>query len=805
MLQSLQRLLITGSHCLQRRHWLVKTGLLVLLAGLVVRGIPYLIPIQVTDLVQVDQAVEFRDRNSLPLGTLLSRDQEHTAVVPLSQVSPHFRQAILAAEDRRFYHHGPVDLRALARASLQAIRTHRIVSGASTITMQLARMVEPVPRTFVGKAQQIWYSWRLAAGMTKNEILTAYVNRLPMGGNIYGVEAAAQAYFGVAAADLTVAQASLLAALPNAPSALNPYTNWDALKQRQQYVLNQMVAEGTLIQTQAKRIYEQPVTLQPVDQSLLAAPHFLFWLADQLPPDHPAQVQTSLDLPLQRFVTAQVQQAVQGLASKNVRHAAALVINNATGEVLAYVGSPSYFSIQQTGQNDGVQALRQPGSTLKPFLYQLALEQDVIQPNTILADVPTHYAIPGAQLYSPTDFSETFQGPVRVRAALGNSLNIPAVRVLEKVGVDNFLDRLHQLGFSHLNQSPEHYGLGLALGSGEVTLWELAQAYLTLAHQGNPSISLSPFKVRLENNALPVSHSQSSVSPLPRGTDRGFSTSSAIDRDPSAYGTSPSKGEKDLLSASPSPTWSLITNILADPHARATAFGVDSVLNLPFPAAVKTGTSSDFRDTWTVGFTSDYTVATWVGNFDGTPMQDVSGVMGAAPLWHRIMVHLHEPQEPKQFTPPADMVKRPICALTGQKPTSYCEAIVQEYFALEDLAAYEQSVTEPVQANGTANSTELIIVSPKAGSQFLLYPDAQGQRLEFKVVDNRSQDSSPLEWQLNGQTLKPSSKSSLFWPMQPGHWRLDVRSGNQQVQVQFDVTLVDEQPIRSGFSLRESQ
>lgn len=791
----------------------MKTSVVLLLTGLVVRGVPYLMPMHATDLAQVDQAVEFRDRNSLPLGTLLSRDQEHTAVVPLSQVSSHFQHAILAAEDRRFYHHGPVDLQALARASLQAIRTRRIVSGASTVTMQLARMVKPVPRTFLGKAQQIWYAWRLAAGMTKDEILAAYVNRLPMGGNIYGVEAAARVYFGLPAADLTVAQASLLAALPNAPTALNPYTNWDSLKQRQQYVLNQMVADGTLTQAQVKRIYVQPVTVQSIDQGLLVAPHFLFWLAAQLPTDHPAQVHTSLDLSLQRFVTAQAQQAVQGLALKNVRHAAALVIENATGDVLAYVGSPKYFSSQQTGQNDGVQALRQPGSTLKPFLYQLALEQDIIQPNTILADVPTHYGIPGAQLYSPTDFSETFQGPVRVRAALGNSLNIPAVRILEKVGVDNFLKRLRQLGFSHLDRSPNHYGLGLALGSGEVSLWELAQAYLTLAHQGDPSITLSPFKVRRDNNALPVSHSQSSVSPFVRGTDRGVSTFGATDRDPSASGTSPKPsgqasptlGEEKLLP--PSPTWSLITDILSDPHARATAFGVDSVLNLPFPAAVKTGTSSDFRDTWTVGFTTDYTVATWVGNFDGTPMQDVSGVMGAAPLWHRIMVHFHETHEPERFPSPDGMVKRPICTLTGQKPTSDsdCEAIVQEYFALEDLVAYEQNTTESNQTNVAENSAELTIVSPKTGSQFLLYPNAQDQRLEFKVVDNTSQESSTIEWQLNGQTLESSGKPSLFWSMQPGQWHLDVRSGNQRAQVQFDVLLADEQPVRSGFSLRKSQ
>ncbi|MBE7384768.1 MAG: penicillin-binding protein 1C [Leptolyngbya sp. SIO1E4] len=769
------------------RRWRQQTGfirivIILVAVGLSLRSAVYLVPIQGENLAQVDQAVEFRDRNFRPLGTLLSRDQEHTAVVPLAQVSPHFRHAILAAEDQRFYQHGAVDLRAVVRASWQAIQARRIVSGASTITMQLARMVDPVPRTAWGKAQQVWQAWRIAAGMSKDEILAAYVNRLPMGGNIYGVEAAARVYFGISAADLTVAQASLLAALPNAPTALNPYTHWDDLKQRQRYVLDRMVVDGYLTPPQADRAHAQNVTLQPPDQSLPTAPHFLFWLVDTLPPDHPAQVQTSLDADLQRFVEAQVRQAVQGLVQHQVRHAAALVIHNATGDVLAYVGSPSYFLPNQAGRNDGVQALRQPGSTLKPFLYQLALEQGVIQPNTILADVPTHYPIPGAQLYSPTDFSDTFQGPVRVRAALGNSLNIPAVRILEQVGVSDFLDRLHQLGFKHLDQSPDYYGLGLALGSGEVTLWELAQAYLTLAHQGDSTISLSPLKLNTLPDIEPPSTNHPPTSPLPSSSTLPLSTS---------------------------PTWPLITHMLSDAHARATAFGVDSVLNLPFPAAVKTGTSSDFRDTWTVGFTTDYTVATWVGNFDGAPMREVSGVTGAAPLWHRIMVHLHEQDEPGQLPPPAGMVKRPICALTGQKPTPDCAAVVQEYFFPEDLMAYESGKSEAtvtssqLQTDSTANATGLHIVSPKTGSRFLLYPSSEqenDQRLKFAIAP--SAPTSPIEWRLNGEPLDASGEPSLLWPMRPGRWTLAVQSGHQQDQVQFEVELAADHPARRGFSVR---
>jgi penicillin-binding protein 1C len=745
------------------RRSLLRLGLVLMLLMIGVRSAAYLVPLHAEDLAQINQAVEFRDRHQRPLGTLLSRDQEHTAVVPLEQVSPHFKQAILAAEDQRFYQHGAVDLSAIARAMLQALQARRIVSGASTITMQLARMVEPAPRTWAGKAQQVWQAWRLAAGMSKDDILAAYVNRLPMGGNVYGVEAASRVYFGVPAADLTLAQASLLAALPNAPTALNPYTHWDDLKQRQRYVLDRMVNDGVVSPEAGDRAFAQPVTVLLPDQTLLAAPHFLFWLAEQLPPAAPAQVQTTLDLTLQRFVEAQVQQAIAGLAPHQVQHAAALVVENATGEVLAYVGSPNYFVPEQRGRNDGVQALRQPGSTLKPFLYELALERGLIQPHTILQDVPTHYALPGGQLYSPTDYSETFQGPVRVRAALANSLNIPAVQVLEEVTVPAFLNRLHDLGFTHLDQSPEHYGLGLALGSGEVTLWELTRAYLILANAGNFDISLTPLKS--SHRSTPLTASPATQPP------------------PSLY-------------------WSLIADMLADPHARATAFGVESVLSLPFPAAVKTGTSSDYRDTWTVGFTSDYTVATWVGNFDGSPMRQVSGVTGAAPLWHRIMVHLHEHQEPEPFAPPADLVKRPICAITGQKPTADCAAIVQEYFTPADLIAYKNSAALTVAAVDPPPEAALRIVSPSPGSRFLLYPSVshQEQQLEFAIA---GQPSAPLEWRLNGQSLDNAGQTSLFWPLQPGQWTLEVQSGEHRDRVQFEVEAAESRPTRRGFSVVE--
>ncbi|MGJ3253507.1 MAG: penicillin-binding protein 1C [Elainellaceae cyanobacterium] len=791
------------SKFLKRRHafWarrsprsrsVLKFVLVLVLVGVVVRSLPHLAPIRAVEIAQDDHAIEFSDRNGLPLGTLLTRDQNHTAVVALDQVSPQFIQAILAAEDQRFYHHGALDGRAIIRASLEAIQAREIVSGASTITMQLARMLEPNPRTAWNKAQEIWLSWRLAAGMSRDEILAAYINRLPMGGNVYGVEAASQVYFGTSAAHLTLAQASLLAALPNDPTDLNPYSHWLALTDRQRYILGRMVEDGYISQLQAERALQEAIALQPHSQGIIAAPHFLFWLADQRPRDPAPHIRTTLDRPLQQFVEAQVQQVVRSLAPHRARHAAALVLDNPSGEVLAYVGSPDYFADNESGRNDGVQALRQPGSTLKPFLYQLALEQRIIQPNTILADVPTYYPIPGARLYQPTDYSETFQGPVRVRVAIANSLNVPAVRVLEKVGVPTFLDRLHQLGFGHLDQPADYYGLGLSLGSGEVTLWELAHAYLTMARQGSPI----PLQCQLSGAAC--------------------------------------EGERTNAQPSlPSPTsWALITDMLGDRHARAQSFGVDSVLTLPFPAAVKTGTSSDFRDTWTVGFTPDYTVATWVGNFDGSPMQQVSGVMGAAPLWNRIMLHLHEQQPPRQFIKPEGLVRRPICAQSGLKPTPACPAVVEEYLYPEDLVAYNQSNPQldsamevssssaytdhlhlPEDYNewlaaqpSTGSSDHLRIVAPQEGDYFLIADPSQGewgdssQRLEFKLA---TVPTHPVEWWLNGEKLAVQSSRSLFWSPRPGQWTLEVKQGQRGDRIHFEVHLAEPSSPKRGFSVTQ--
>ena len=748
-----------------------------------IRAIPYLAPIHLKDLSQDDRSVTFRDRNGLLLGTLLTQTSDRTATVELEDISPYFIDAILAAEDANFYHHGPLDIPALARATYQWMRQGHIVSGGSTVTMQLARMLHPAPRTVPNKIREIWRSWRIAAGSSKDEILTTYINRLPMGGNIYGIEAAARIYFGISASDLTLSQASLLAAIPNNPNHLNPHNNFAALQRRQTYVIERMVAEQLIERSQADRAYGETLSLQNPQQGIVAAPHFLFWAASKLPPDSGVDILTSLDRPLQTFVEAQVQQVVRALRDRNVHQAAAIVVDNSSGDILAYVGSPNYFSGQDAAQFDGVQALRQPGSTLKPFLYELALASDSLQPNSVLPDIPTYYPLANARIYKPVDFDRTFQGPVRVRLALANSLNIPAVKVLEDVGIATFLRHLKSLGFQHLDRSPDDYGLGLALGAGEVSLWELVRAYATLSQLGEPVVL------------------RSLASIPPSSTISATSTATIGDRD----------------------VWALVADMLNDRHARAIAFGVDSVLNLPFPAAVKTGTSSGFRDTWTVGFTTDYTVATWVGNFDGSSMQDVSGVDGAAPLWQRILLHLHETEEPDPLPAPRRMVQKPICALSGLKPTEACPSVTQEYFAIDDLETYEthpdtfyQTVGDKVELNlppeydewiaihgdELLSSNTLKILSPRDGDRFVIYPEsslapAGSQQIEFR----RSEFVGEVSWILNNRPIDVPSGRSVFWTLRPGVWTLEINHADLQDRVTFVVESKRPYPYQPEFSV----
>jgi penicillin-binding protein 1C len=705
-------------------------------------------------------AVTFVDRTGAPLGTILGSDSQHAVSVPLERVSPYFVSAILAAEDSRFYGHGAVDLPAFVRAVRDAVVFGEVRSGGSTIAMQLARLLHPNASTVRGKLLQVIEGERLALRSEKRALLDAYVNRAPMGGDIYGVEAAARTYFGEPASDLDLAQATLLAAIPNDPSHLSPDVDLHSVQVRRRYVLDRMVALGYATQAQADAATRETLHVARHDSGIDDAAHALFALYPRV--SSSGLVRTTIDRGLQRFVQAQARDVVAALVDRHVTDAAALVVDNHSGEVLAYVGSPDYFSDEALGRNDGVQALRQPGSSLKPFTYELALERGAISPTTILPDVPSSFALPGGKLYQPADYSGRFSGPVRVRFALANSLNVPAVRVLSQIGPESLLERLHELGFTHLDKPASYYGLGLTLGGGEVTLWELERAYVTLARGGNAI----PLRL-LASGAPALAHSIGDA-----------------------------------------PTWALVTNILADSHARARSFGLHSVLDMPFDAAVKTGTSSDFRDTWTVGYTRDYTVGVWVGNFDGSAMRSVSGVTGAGPLWNRIMLHLHESNEPANFAPPRGFIQTPICATTGHAPDAGCAAVVQEWVRPSDLAFVRRPAAAQLGHDydawlahqPRAASDVLRIVAPQDGTVYYRNAtatvlQAQEQAIALRAIGNRGS----VHWSVGGRELALDSEGHAFLPVRLGAWTITARDSLRSTRVTIRVFPAP-QHARPGFS-----
>ncbi len=504
----------------------------------------------------------------------------------LDDLGPWLPAAFVAVEDRRFFDHPGVDLRGVARAAWSNLRAGRVVAGGSTLTQQLVQLVAPQPRTFAGKAVEALLALRLERAVDKPTVLEHYVNRAPFGHGAVGVEAAARLYLDRPARTLTLAEAALLAGVPQAPTLNNPRTDPARAEARRRRVLAAMRATGVIDAAAEAEALAAPARLDAASAPF-AAPHFAAWALTQSPA--PGAVPTTLDLDLQARVEEAVAITVRGLADRHVTQGAAVVLDNATGDVLAWVGSRDFFDAAE-GQNDMVTGLRQPGSTLKPFVYGLALE-DGLTAATLLPDLPLFVPTLIGD-YRPRNYDRRYHGWVSLRAALANSYNVPAVLVAHRVGVGRLLARLRDdLGFASLTDSAAHYGVGLALGNGEVRLLDLANAYRALANDG----VWSPIRWRRDE-------------PVPAGRR-----------------------------VVPTAVARLLTDILADPVARAPAFGRGGALEPPFPAAVKTGTSADFTDNWTVGFTPRHTVAAWTGNFDGRPMERVSGVTGAGPLWARVV------------------------------------------------------------------------------------------------------------------------------------------------------------------------
>lgn len=580
-------------------------------------------------------SVHIVDRNGRSLYEVRSREHGSNKVLTLDDIAPSFINAIIAVEDRDFYRHNGISAKGIVRAMMQNIAAARVVAGGSTITEQLIRSrLQPLHRTLLYKIKEAFFAWKLEIIRTKRDILTDYVNTAYFGEQAYGIDAAAHTYFGTSAHELSIAQSALLAGLVQSPSVLDPFLNKKGAMHRQKIVLDAMRNTGVIHDEELRTALHEPLTLttQKID---IRAPHFVEWLTatrpDVIKPG--TTVQTTLDVDLQSAIERIIERKLDLLKDLNVTSAAVVVLDAKQGDLLAMVGSADYFDRNHDGAVNVAVSPRQPGSALKPFTYALALSKGDTAATTV-ADVETQFFTQEGNPYIPRNYDYGYHGLVRYREALANSYNIAAVKVLERVGVGNLLALLQGAGITTLNETPDHYGLALTLGSGEVTLLELTKAYAMFA-RGGETLHLRT----LIND------------PVENGT-RILDTTIA---------------------------W-LISDILSDATARLPEFGMDTPLTLDRPVAVKTGTTRNSRDNWTIGYTPSYVVGVWVGNADNAPMRGTSGVTGAGPIFHDVMETLTAGTPTEEFSRPNAFTRVTICRLSGLLPTPACPHTMEEWF-----------------------------------------------------------------------------------------------------------------------------
>jgi len=570
--------------------------------------IPRTVALPSTLLEPLPQGRVYVASDGTPLRHLLNEEGQRVGVeVSFEEIPESFQHATLAAEDKRFFEHGGIDFLATARAIVDSIKAGSITSGASTITQQLIKISRgPQPRTLSTKLVEALQARHLELTWSKERILATYLNRLSYGNLFTGCNAAAQGYFRKPLSDLTPAECAFLAGLPQAPGRLNPFRKIEPAIHRQQWVLSRMRDLRWLDGDAYDMALSQRVRLQGYHGGFIA-PHAIGLIEAAAP--ETGTVQTTIDAALQKQVESFVSNRLESLRAKHVNHAAVVVIENQNGAVRALAGSRDYFAADG-GQINGTWAPRSPGSALKPFTYARAFERG-FTPASIIPDLPVEYQT-DTGVYRPENYDLKSYGPMTCRMALGNSLNISAVRVLKDVGGAEALQTLLQtLGISTLTEQPEHYGLGLTIGNAPVRLLELTNAYAALARLGE----YRPWSL-LANKPIP-----DNVRVL----------------------------ENDAC-------WWL-ADILSDNQARVLTFGARSPLRMPFKVAVKTGTSTNYRDNWTLGYTPEFTVGVWAGNFEGQPMDDVSGVTGAAPILRDVFHWLNDRKPLTWYGKPAHLVR----------------------------------------------------------------------------------------------------------------------------------------------------
>ena len=731
-------------------------------------------------------SVKITDRSGRLLYEILPVEGGRNAPLSTENLPQCIKDATVAVEDKNFYSNPGVDLGGIIRAVWINLRGGETLSGGSTITQQAARTLlladEKNERTLRRKLREMVLAWQLTRAYSKDEILALYLNQIYYGGMAYGIEAAAQTYFGKPASDLLLPECALLAGLPQTPGIYNPFTNPDLALQRQHVVLGLMEKNGFITPVQRVEAENAPLSFNPAPYPI-EAPHFIWMIKDQLDElflsgaldaNNSLVIRTTLDLNMQQLSEQIVKRRIAafkplaGETSRNVNNAALIVIHPQNGEMLALVGSVDYFDASIYGALNMTTARRQPGSAFKPFIYAAALDPARGTPwtaATSILDVSTTFTTKDGQPYTPVNYDGHEHGFVSVREALASSLNVPAVLTLQNAGIEEVIALANKLGIRSLDE-PQRYDLSLALGGGEMSLLELSRAFAALANQGRYTGAILILEIHDADGKLLYEAEKPAAIQI-------------ID---------------------PRVAW-LISDILSDDRARATGFGINSVLKIDRTAAVKTGTTTNFHDNWTIGYTPDLLAGVWVGNSNYQAMHNVTGLTGAAPIWAEVMRSILQGRPDKTFTQPDGLTQIQVCDLSGLLPTEICPHTKTEWFidgtqpvtydTFYQLSPTGETVLNlPIEAQNWARSqglpllddttiaSGLTLTSPVNNTTYRITPDldpgAQQLQISALTVPGLAQVTFLVDGAVLSTFIDPPYQT--WWVLSPGVHRFWAES-----------------------------
>ncbi|WP_307971602.1 penicillin-binding protein 1C [uncultured Brachyspira sp.] len=606
------------------------------------------------------RVLKIYDRNNILLANLFPEYGGFYKEVKYSDLPQNLIEAVISAEDKNFFKHKGIDYKAILRAFISNLLNRKIVSGGSTITQQLSKSIINRERNYINKFYEALDSIRLEKNLTKEEILTEYLNRIFFGNNCYGIGAAAELYFKKEVKDLNINESVILASIIKSGTKFNPYKYEERLHLRKIYVLGQMKNNNYIKEEEYNNYINENITIYTNrEKNILKSPHFVMYIKDSLDKlkySNITEVKTTLDYKMQKEASLVISNASQSLHSFNVRNISCVILNAKTGEVLSMIGSMDYFDKETDGSVNGAIALRQPGSALKPFLYAYLFDKGE-SPASVIGDIKTYINSPGGD-YIPENFDRKYRGPVTIRDALANSLNIPAVRWLSKYSLKDFQNILLKSGLRSIDKNPDYYGYSLVLGSAEVRLIDLASAYTIFPNSGIFINHYSAVSLKKENGDIFY---------FPK---KSYTYKRVISEE-SAY---------------------LINKILSDRNARMGSFRSYRGLVYPFSIAIKTGTSKGSRDAWAIGYTKDYIVGLWLGDFKGSEMINITGGNGAVPILYDLFSMLNKSQKETKWHKPKDIIEREICLISGKLRGEFCKETRLEEFSIFNVPKEECDV-----------------------------------------------------------------------------------------------------------------